>query len=139
MKYKHADNLMTMGRDHAQAELEVFKRHHGTVYDALFEVMTANHNCHKKALQEIHDRDVVELKKAMDPQIREHMKQLAKKHKDKQELSRYDLCVCERESVCMCVSVCLCVCACVCVCVSVCLWEREREREVVELKKAMDP
>ncbi|XP_070179515.1 1-phosphatidylinositol 4,5-bisphosphate phosphodiesterase classes I and II-like [Littorina saxatilis] len=88
MKYKHADVMMGMSKDHFQVELEVYKRHHNAIYDALYEVMTANHNCHKKALDEIHDRDVVELKKAMDPQIREHMKQLAKKHKDKQELSR---------------------------------------------------
>ena len=90
MKYKHAEVMMAMSRNHFQAELEVYKRHHNAIYEALLEVMAANHNCHRKALEEIHDRDVVELKKAMDPQLREHMKQLAKKHKDKQELSRWD-------------------------------------------------
>lgn len=89
MKYKHAEVMMAMSRDHFQAELDVYKRHHNAIYEALLEVMAANHNCHRKALEEIHDRDVVELKKAMDPQLREHMKQLAKKHKDKQELSRW--------------------------------------------------
>nr|KAG5690368.1 hypothetical protein BaRGS_001290 [Batillaria attramentaria] len=88
MKYDHAQAIMTMSREHFQVELEVYKRHRDAIYDALFSVMTTNHECHKKALDEIHDRDVVELKKAMDPQIREHMKALAKKHKDKQELSR---------------------------------------------------
>lgn len=88
MKYKHSEVMLNMGRGHLEAELEISKRGHGAIYDVLTEVMTANHNCHKKALEEIHDRDVVDLKKAMDPQIREHMKTLAKKHKDKQELSR---------------------------------------------------
>ncbi|XP_076443085.1 1-phosphatidylinositol 4,5-bisphosphate phosphodiesterase classes I and II-like [Babylonia areolata] len=88
MRYRHADTLRRMDCEHFQAEAEVLKRHHTAVYDALFEVLGTNHSTHKKSLQDIHDRDVVHLKKAMDPQIRDHMKQLAKKHKDKQELAR---------------------------------------------------
>ncbi|KAL8603606.1 hypothetical protein ACOMHN_005548 [Nucella lapillus] len=88
MKYKHADVLMAANRDHFQAEMDVHKRHHTSLFDTLFEAMAANHNAHRKKLEEFHAQDVGDLKKAMDSQVRERMKELARKHKDKQELSR---------------------------------------------------
>ena len=42
-----------------------------------------------KRLDDIHDKEVTELKKKLDGQNREEMKALAKKHKDKSELDRY--------------------------------------------------
>ena len=44
-----------------------------------------------KCLDEIHDKEVGELKKKLDLQNREEMKLLAKKHKDKNELARYSV------------------------------------------------
>ncbi|KAL8572076.1 hypothetical protein ACOMHN_026701 [Nucella lapillus] len=88
MRYKQGDTLKTMDCEHYQAEAHVWKRHHTAVYEALMQVLASNHNCHHKGLQDIHDRDVANLKKVMDVQIRDHVKQLAKKHKDKQELAR---------------------------------------------------
>ena len=41
-----------------------------------------------KRLDEIHDKEVAELKKKLDAHNREEMKVLAKKHKDKSELDR---------------------------------------------------
>ncbi|XP_076463725.1 1-phosphatidylinositol 4,5-bisphosphate phosphodiesterase beta-1-like [Babylonia areolata] len=87
-KYKHADVMMALNRDHLQAQLDVHKRHHSALYDALFEAMAASQAAHRKRLDETHAHDVLELKKKRDPQIREHMKLLARKHTDKHELSR---------------------------------------------------
>lgn len=50
--------------------------------------MQNTHTCHFRALDEIHDREVGELKKKMDSESRDYMKYLGKKHKDRQELSR---------------------------------------------------
>lgn len=72
-------------------ELELRTRHHDLIYDVLNKLMEANHAAHAKALDEIHDKEVTELKKNMDYQSREYMKILGKKHKDKQELSRLDI------------------------------------------------
>lgn len=88
MKYQHIQKYVALTRDQYQAEMDLFLQHHEPVYEALAAVMASNHECHQKALDEVHARDVVELQKAMDPQFREQMKMLAKKHKDKQELSR---------------------------------------------------
>ncbi len=44
-----------------------------------------------KKLDDIHDKEVGELKKKLDSQNRDEMKQLAKKHRDKNELARLDL------------------------------------------------
>ena len=40
-------------------------------------------------LDELHDRDVLDLKKKLDAQNRDEMKSLTKKSKDKSELDRY--------------------------------------------------
>lgn len=69
-------------------QLELQNRHHEQIYDILKKLMETNHATHAKALEEIHDKEVTELKKRMDYQSREHMKVLGKKHKDKQELLR---------------------------------------------------
>ena len=45
----------------------------------------------KKKLDEIHDKEVNDLKKKLDAQNREEMKALAKKHRDKNELARFEL------------------------------------------------
>lgn len=88
MKAFHARNMMKLCKQHYQLVLEVQNRHHGCIYDILQKLMEDNHSAHAKALEEIHDSEVTELKKKMDLQSREHMKILGKKHKDKQELSR---------------------------------------------------
>ena len=61
-------------------------------------MVSSSQASHIKQLEEVHDQDVAALKKVMDSQVREHMKQLAKKHKNKELLSRsgqnlYLLCV----------------------------------------------
>ena len=42
-----------------------------------------------KRLDDLHDKEVAELKKKLDGLSREEMKSLAKRHKDKSELSRW--------------------------------------------------
>lgn len=89
MKSSHNDSIMKLCKDHYQLVLELQTKHHEHIYDALNKLMETNHAGHTKALDEIHDREVNDLKKKMDAQSRDHMKVLGKKHKDKQELSRY--------------------------------------------------
>lgn len=88
MKASHSRSMLKLCKEHCQLELEVKSRHHEHIYDVLAKLMEANHSGHAKTLDEIHDREVKELKNRMDAKSRDHMKQLGKKHKDKQELSR---------------------------------------------------
>ena len=52
-------------------------------------ITVSKQDSQKKKLDEIHDKEVNELKKKLDAQNREEMKALAKKHRDKNELARY--------------------------------------------------
>ncbi|BFZ12494.1 hypothetical protein BsWGS_15532 [Bradybaena similaris] len=88
VKASYMYNVMNVCKEHYQMELELRTRHHDLIYDALNKLMEVNHAAHTKALDEIHDKEVTDLKKNMDYQSREYMKILGKKHKDKQELSR---------------------------------------------------
>lgn len=88
MKAAYANSVMKVCKEHFMMELELQRKHHDHIYDVLQKLMEANHAAHAKALDEIHDKEVTELKKIMDSQSREIMKELGKKHKDKQELSR---------------------------------------------------
>ncbi|CAL1539426.1 unnamed protein product [Lymnaea stagnalis] len=88
MKATHNMSVMKLCKEHYQLEMEVKSRHHEHMFDVLAKLMETNHAGHARSLDEIHDREVTELKKNMDAKSRDHMKLLGKKHKDKQELSR---------------------------------------------------
>ncbi|XP_050405762.2 1-phosphatidylinositol 4,5-bisphosphate phosphodiesterase beta-1 isoform X2 [Patella vulgata] len=92
-KYKEltltqAQVFVALCDDHYQAEKNVYENYNTPIYDCLLSLMDSNHLAHKKRIEELYDREVAELTKRMDAQSRDHMKLLAKKHKDKQELSR---------------------------------------------------
>ncbi|CAG5124299.1 unnamed protein product, partial [Candidula unifasciata] len=88
VKAAYSFTVKNICKEHYHMELELKTRHHDQIYDVLHKLMEANHAAHAKALDEIHEKEVIELKKKMDYQSREYMKILGKKHKDKQELSR---------------------------------------------------
>ncbi|XP_071081151.1 1-phosphatidylinositol 4,5-bisphosphate phosphodiesterase beta-1-like [Haliotis cracherodii] len=88
MKQNQTQIYVALCKDHYQAEMNIYLRHHDAIYSSLHQLLDTSQASHSKRLEELHDREVGELKKKMDQQNREHMKVLAKKHKDKQELSR---------------------------------------------------
>ncbi|XP_041352677.1 1-phosphatidylinositol 4,5-bisphosphate phosphodiesterase beta-1-like [Gigantopelta aegis] len=88
LKQSHAQILVAKNIDLYCAEMNIYIRHHEHIYGVLQNLMIANHSQHKQQLMQLYDREVFELKKRMDQQSRDHMKTLARKHKDKSELSR---------------------------------------------------
>ena len=88
LKQSHAQILVAKNIDLFSAETNVYVRHHEHLYGVLQGLLAANHAQHKAQLVQLYDREVYELKKRMDQQSRDHMKALARKHKDKSELSR---------------------------------------------------
>lgn len=82
------DEVIKLYEDQYRDELDVHLRHHDSVYDALKLAIEQSQLMHKKKLVEVRDSEVLELKRRLDAQNREDMKVLAKKHKDRQELSR---------------------------------------------------
>ena len=80
--------MLQLCRTKLQTELSVTLKYHPQLYDQLQSLMETSQVQQIKRLGDIHDREVVELKKKLDAQSRDEMKSLAKKHKDKFELQR---------------------------------------------------
>lgn len=88
LRKSNAEVFVEMCKSHFQAELDVYIRHNTPIYETLRVVMDQNHKEHINKLQLIHDQEVKDLTKRMEAESKEQMRQLAKKHKDKQAISR---------------------------------------------------
>lgn len=79
---------MELCKAHAKAELDLHLKYHPMLYDTLESLANNSKETQLKVLDNIHEKEVTDLKKKLDTQNREEMKNLAKKHKDKNELAR---------------------------------------------------
>ncbi|GFT85488.1 1-phosphatidylinositol 4,5-bisphosphate phosphodiesterase classes I and II [Nephila pilipes] len=80
--------MLALSKEHFNAELEICSKYQEPLYSALNKVMLQSQSAQVQALHSLHDREVSELMKRLDAQTKEEMKNLSKKHKDKNELSR---------------------------------------------------
>ena len=78
-----------MCRDHYRAELEMQLCHQTSVFIMLERLAAGHRDTVMSTLDNIHDRQVQQLKRNMDTGNKDEMKQLAAKFSDKQELARY--------------------------------------------------
>ena len=92
MKRSHIAAMLELFREQCTTELDLMMRYHPQLYDLMEQLIDVSRDQQLKKLDEIHDKEVMELKKKLDGLSREEMKMLAKKHKDKSELSRYVNC-----------------------------------------------
>ncbi|GIY67231.1 1-phosphatidylinositol 4,5-bisphosphate phosphodiesterase classes I and II [Caerostris darwini] len=80
--------MMAIKKEQYNAELEISSKYQEPLYAALSKVMQQSQSAQVQMLHSLHDREVSELMKRLDAQTKEEMKNLSKKHKDKNELSR---------------------------------------------------
>ncbi|XP_055938969.1 1-phosphatidylinositol 4,5-bisphosphate phosphodiesterase classes I and II-like isoform X2 [Argiope bruennichi] len=80
--------MLALSKEHLNAELEICSKYQEPLYSALSKVMQQSQAAQVQQLHSLHDREVSELMKRLDAQTKEEMKNLSKKHKDKNELSR---------------------------------------------------
>ncbi|GFS91481.1 1-phosphatidylinositol 4,5-bisphosphate phosphodiesterase classes I and II [Trichonephila clavipes] len=80
--------MLALSKEHLNAELEICSKYQEPLYSALNKVMLQSQSAQVQMLHSLHDREVSELMKRLDAQTKEEMKNLSKKHKDKNELSR---------------------------------------------------
>ena len=83
-----AEGMMSLCREHYKTDTDVTCRYVILLNNALSHSIDLRLEALLKQLDDIHDREVSELKKKLDIYNREEMKALAKKHKEKNELSR---------------------------------------------------
>lgn len=88
LKKAQAAKMVQLCKDQYQIEYDLQVKYHPLLYDTLESTIAGCHNSQLNKLDELHDKEVLELKKKLDNQNREEMKALAKKHKDKNELAR---------------------------------------------------
>ena len=90
LKKQQGESLINLCKEQLQTLMEVQQKQLPMLYDTLESLVSTSLTSQLKKLDDIHDREVNELKKKLDAANREEMKQLAKKHKDKNELARWD-------------------------------------------------
>ena len=83
-----AEGMMSLCREHYKTDTDVTCRYVILLNNALAHAIDLRQEALLNQLDDIHDREVSELKKKLDIYNREEMKALAKKHKEKNELSR---------------------------------------------------
>ncbi|XP_052272582.1 1-phosphatidylinositol 4,5-bisphosphate phosphodiesterase beta-1-like isoform X3 [Dreissena polymorpha] len=88
LQKSQAEVFVNLCMDQYKRELDLSLRHSDPIYDTLQLVMDQDHKEHEHKLKAIHDHEVKELTKQMDARTKEEMKQLQKKSKDKQAVSR---------------------------------------------------
>ncbi|GIX88487.1 phosphoinositide phospholipase C [Caerostris extrusa] len=84
----HSQTLMSITREMYKAELELYDRYQEPLYSAIEKSLQISQTAQMEHLKSLHDREVAELMKRLEVQNKEEMKDLSKKHKDKNELAR---------------------------------------------------
>ncbi|KAG8201638.1 hypothetical protein JTE90_012706 [Oedothorax gibbosus] len=80
--------MLALTKEHLNAEMEIYSKYQEPLYAAISKVMQLSQAAQVQTLNTLHAREVSELMKRLDSQTKEEMKNLSKKHKDKNELSR---------------------------------------------------
>lgn len=83
------DEMVAMCREHFRIQYELQQCHVTSLYRLLEQIAESRHKEQLARLDKMHDREVVELKRHLDSQNWDEMKQLAQKYSDKNELTRY--------------------------------------------------
>jgi hypothetical protein len=91
LKKNQAAKMVQLCKEQYQSELDLHLKYHPLLYDTLETIISTSYTNQLSRLDEVHDKEVGELKKKLDIQNREEMKVLAKKHKDKNELARFEI------------------------------------------------
>ncbi|XP_054713714.1 1-phosphatidylinositol 4,5-bisphosphate phosphodiesterase classes I and II-like [Uloborus diversus] len=84
----HTQTLIGLTKDLYKAELELYDRYQEPLFTAIEKSMLLSQAAQMDYLKSLHDREVTELMKRLELQNKEEMKELSKKHKDKNELAR---------------------------------------------------
>ncbi|KAK2155136.1 hypothetical protein NP493_2104g00001 [Ridgeia piscesae] len=87
-KVSQAEEMMALCREHYKTESDVAGHYVLLLNNALCHAIDVRQEALLKQLDDIHDREVTELRKKLDTYNHDEMKALAKKHKEKNELSR---------------------------------------------------
>lgn len=77
-----------MCMEHCQNEHELLSQFHVQLHETLLQEIEASREQQLRHLDNVHERVVIELKKQLDQQSRDDMKQVCKRHKDKNDLAR---------------------------------------------------
>ncbi|XP_015930069.1 1-phosphatidylinositol 4,5-bisphosphate phosphodiesterase classes I and II isoform X2 [Parasteatoda tepidariorum] len=88
LRKNFSQNMLALTKEHLYSEMEIHCKYQEPLYTAMNKVLQLSQSSQVQLLHSLHDREVSELMKRLDAQTKEEMKNLSKKHKDKNELSR---------------------------------------------------
>lgn len=88
LQQSHNLAMMNITKEQYRAEMDIHSKYMETLFGAMEKAMQASQAAQMQQLQGLHDREVTELMKRLEAQTKEEMRNLNKKHKDKNELDR---------------------------------------------------
>ncbi|KAG1700087.1 1-phosphatidylinositol 4,5-bisphosphate phosphodiesterase classes I and II [Nymphon striatum] len=84
----HTNTMQTLFRNQCQVEQEIYQKFHTPLYAAMQKAMETCQLSQIRYLEELYKRDVSDLMGKLELQTKDQLKNLGKKHKDKNELAR---------------------------------------------------
>lgn len=91
MSRSQSDRLLAIGKEHIIQERELHEKYHEIVFSSLEKVMRSSQSNQMKMLRVLLDKETAEVMKKLQDHRRHEMKSLAKIHKDKDEIGRYNM------------------------------------------------
>lgn len=88
LQQSHNLAMMNITKEQYRAEMDIQHKYMEPLFGAMEKAMQASQAAQMQILQGLHDREVSELMKRLEAQTKEEMRNLNKKHKDKNELDR---------------------------------------------------
>jgi phosphatidylinositol phospholipase C, beta len=90
MSRSQSERLLAISKDHVIQERDLREKYHEIVFSSLEKVMRLSQSNQMKMLRVLLDKETAEVMKKLQDRRRHEMKSLAKIHKDKDEIGRYD-------------------------------------------------
>lgn len=88
LQKSHNLAMLNITKEQYRAEMDIQQKYIDSLFGAIEKSMQASQAAQMQQLQDLHDREVSELMKRLEAQTKEEMRNLNKKHKDKNELDR---------------------------------------------------
>lgn len=91
MSRSQSERLLAMSKEHVIQERELYEKYHEIVFSLLEKTMRSSQSNQMKMLRVLLDKETADVMKKLQDRRRHEMKSLAKIHKDKDEIGRYDI------------------------------------------------
>lgn len=88
MPRSHSERLLAICKEHVNQEREIREKYHESIFSTVEKLMRNSQNNQLKMLRVLLERETADVMRNLQAVRREEVKNLSKKHKDKDEMVR---------------------------------------------------